>query len=503
MEPLFLNGQIITLPEFLEVVDLHRPVFLGDDPENRQRIALSLAIVSERAASGEPLYGVTTGVGDSVDQSIFGQNVHQMPRMLARMHGCGLGDEFSPRECRAILFARLIPLARGYSGIRPEVLDRMCIWLNQDTVPRIPQEGSVGASGDLTPLSYIAACLMGEREMWKDGQRVPSRDVWAETDETPFLLGPKETLGIMNGTSAMTGWSCLHLDQAEYLATLACRLTGLGVLALHGNPDHYDERLMELKPHPGQTRAAAEIRTLLPEASSEGTRLQDPYSFRCTPQIIGVFYDALPWMKSQLETELNGVNDNPVLDGPRNEIYHGGHFYGGHMAFLNDSLKNLLANIADLLDRQMAVLVDANRNRGLPANLSGSDEPIYHGLKALQVAQSSYAADAQKLCMPASVFSRSTECHNQDKVSMGLHAARDAAQSLRLLAQVTACQIVCVQQGIGLRKRQQGSEFQSSASAEALIATLSKTSPFFEEDRELEATLRELIQQIETQELRI
>ncbi len=503
MTPLILDASFVSLESCLEVVVEGRPVQLSRDPDCRSRLEGSLRMVEEMAASGRSLYGVTTGVGDSVDQRVQGEDVSEMPRMLARMHGCGMGEEFSPLQCRAILFSRLLSLARGYSGLRIAVLETMCDWLNADTVPRIPQEGSVGASGDLTPLSYIAACLMGEREMWREGQRVPSSEIWEAAGKEPFALGPKETLGIMNGTSAMSGVSLLTLAHSEYLAHLTCILSGWAVLGLLGNPAHYEAQLMELKAHPGQAEAAAWIRRVLPGTEAAG-RLQDPYSFRCSPQVIGVLLDQLPWMRQQLETELNGVNDNPVLDAERQRVYHGGHFYGGHMSFLNDSLKTLLANLADLLDRQMAVLLDPKRNQGLPANLSGSPRPIYHGLKALQVAQSSFTAELLKLCMPASVFSRSTECHNQDKVSMGTHSARDAMRAVELLAQVCAVQLVTVHQAFELRVRQ--GELDPATlppEAQAFREQISELCPFIEEDLALEDTLRSLQAKLLNAELKL
>jgi histidine ammonia-lyase len=282
------------------------------------------------------------------------------------------------------------------------------------------------------------------------------------------------------------------------------------LVALRGNKEHFVEELFALKPHPGQIQAAALIRKDLScrdQSILKPTRVQERYSFRCAPHVIGVLYDALPWMKCHIEVELNSVNDNPIIDADNESIYHGGHFYGGHIAFAMDSLKNLLANQADLLDRQMAILINEKSNNGLKANLSGATGPYAkanHGLKAVQIAVSSFSAEAQKLTMPASVFSRSTECHNQDKVSMGTHSARDCSRVAEILEQVSACVLYAATQGIYLRV--QAGEFTLdgiSPSLKGLVEQVHSCIPPLESDRELESGLRNLMHMISTQSLNL
>ncbi len=218
--------------------------------------------------------------------------------------------------------------------------------------------------------------------------------------------------------------------------------------------------------------------------------MQDRYSIRCAPHVVGVLEDMLPVFRTTIETEINSANDNPLFDPESGEVLHGGHFYGGHVAFAMDSLKNLVANLADLMDRQLALLVDTRFNNGLPANLSGATgarAAINHGLKAVQIAVSAWTAEALKLTMPASVFSRSTECHNQDKVSMGSIAARDALRVLELTEQVAAAHVIACSQA--LRLRQMAGEI-SSAMMGAEIAELMARAPFIEEDAPLDANSR-------------
>jgi len=294
----------------------------------------------------------------------------------------------------------------------------------------------------------------------------------------------------------MTGLACLALERAQALSHLSAKLTALASAATGGNPHHFDERLFQAKPHRGQQRAAGWIRAALEGSEKGESRLQDRYSIRCAPHVIGVVEDALPWLRSLVENELNSANDNPLIDPETGRIMHGGHFYGGHVALAMDTLKNVVANLADLMDRQIALLVDTRFNHGLPANLSGatgSRAAISHGLKALQIGASAWTAEALKLTMPASVFSRSTECHNQDKVSLGTIAARDALRVLELTEQVAAAHVITTRQAVFLKARSGAKlpaplvAFADSLGVEPLL-----------EDRALEPELRALLTRIRT-----
>ncbi len=270
--------------------------------------------------------------------------------------------------------------------------------------------------------------------------------------------------------------------------------------ALDGNAHHFDATLFSVKPHPGQQSVAAWLRADLSheETPRNGKRLQDRYSLRCAPHVIGVLADALPWLRDSIENELNSANDNPIIDPDGERVLHGGHFYGGHIAFAMDSMKNAVANLADLMDRQMALMVDSRYNNGLPSNLSGMQGPraaINHGLKALQISASAWTAEALKQTMPASVFSRSTECHNQDKVSMGTIAARDCLRVLELTEQVAAALLITVMQGSLLRQRVNPAAA-PQASLQAMIEALATDVRMIEEDRRLEPDLRVLLERI-------
>lgn len=451
------------------------------------------------------IYGVTTGYGDSVTVNVPLSLVPELPLHLTRFHGCGLGEMFSSFEGRAILATRLTSLSQGYSGVSWPLLELLKAFLQHDIVPVIPQEGSVGASGDLTPLSYVAGALVGERDVYYQGEIHNSLEVMNRLGLNPIVLRPKEGLAIMNGTAVMTAIACLAFDRSQYLAKLSARITALASLALKGNSHHFDEILFSVKPHVGQQQIATWIRNDLNHVDHprNADRLQDRYSIRCAPHVIGVLQDSLPWFRQMIENELNSANDNPIIDGPGEHVLHGGHFYGGHIAMVMDSMKPAVANLADLADRQIASLVDTRYNNGLPSNLSmseGERRYINHGFKAVQIGASAYTAEALKHTMPASVFSRSTECHNQDKVSMGTIAARDAMRVLQLTEQVLASTLLAAVQGVRIRIA--NNELEHDTLPAPVMAMYDDICQFFEpllDDRPLDKLLRFTVDAIQTQ----
>jgi histidine ammonia-lyase len=353
------------------------------------------------------IYGVTTGYGDSCVREVEEDFHDQLPLHLVRFHGCGLGNYFSPEITRAILSVRLRSLSNGFSGVRYELLEGLEMLLKNDILPLIPEEGSVGASGDLTPLSYIARALIGEEKVLYQDKIYESAELFKKLKIKKLTLKPKEGLALMNGTSVMTAIACIAYKRAQYLAKLNSKITAMTSLSLQGNAFHFDELLFSVKPHIGQNQVAAWIRQDLANSEKlnlQSSRLQDRYSVRCAPHVIGVLVDMLPTLRNFIETEINSTNDNPVIRAEEQKILHGGHFYGGHIAFAMDCLKNLVANLADLMDRQMALLVDEKYNNGLPANLSGAnskEKSLNHGLKAVQIGVSAWTAEALKNTMPA------------------------------------------------------------------------------------------------------
>jgi histidine ammonia-lyase len=475
----------VTVEDLLAVASGERPAVLWSDPKYRERLEASCRAIERQLERGLPVYGVTTGVGASVGNAVPERHRPDVAINLSRALGVGTGRILDERQAAAVVAARLVSLASGHSGMRALVLERLCELLGARLLPRIPEEGSVGASGDLAPLSYLAAVLAGEREVTLRGRELSAAQAHAELGLAPLELLPKETLSLVNGTSVMTALGCLAHADARRLARLACAITALASEAIRGNPAHFDPRIGAWKPHAGQIQAAAWIAADLEYDAARPlpapARLQDRYSIRCAPHVIGVLLDAGELARGVLEVELNGANDNPLVDPDTGDVLHGGNFYGGHVCFALDALKAAVASVADMLDRQLALLCSPDATDGLPANLvavEGSERAAHNGFKAMQLAASALTAEAQKLTMPASAFSRSTESHNQDKVSLGTIAARDAGRAIELAETVAAIMLLAACQALDLR-----AEGPTRTRGRALVAAVRKHVPLLREDR--------------------
>ena len=504
-EKLEIGRNRLTIENVTAAAKKRIEVQLCDSAEFESHIKAGAVFLDQALEKHGGIYGVTTGYGDSCSEQVSPEHYRDLPVNLTRFHGCGMGDYFDSETVRALMIVRLNTLAQGFSGVSMELLRCIDFFIQHDILPLVPQEGSVGASGDLTPLSYLAGALIGERQVMYQDKIRPSADVLAELGRRPYQFRPKEAIAIMNGTAVMNAVAALAFSQAGYLADLACRITAMNSIALKGNAYHFNRRLFELKPHPGQALAAQKILASLP-VEKHGSldapaRIQDNYSIRCAPHVIGLFYDTSETLRNFIETEMNSANDNPLVDPETQSVYHGGHFYGGHICFAMDSLKNIIANMADLMDRQLALLVDTKFNRGLPSNLTGNKNNLAcnHGFKAVQIAASAWTAEALKTSMPMSVFSRSTECHNQDKVSMGTIAARDCVRINKLTSQVMAASLLAAFQAIDLRLKK--GEL-TSPELGLTEKTWHEVAGFFkplEDDRPLEEDLRRTLTLIEEQ----
>lgn len=422
----------------------------------REQSQRGFEAIEERLRSGVATYGVNTGFGHAATRTVSSEDAERLAQGLIRYHGCGTGELFAEDEAAAVVVARLVSLARGYSGVRATVLDGLAALLNRRLIPCIPQEGSVGASGDLTPLSYVAAVLQGERRVYHRGQPVSATDAFKAEGIVPLRLQPKESLAIMNGTSVMGGVLALTWRRAQRVSRLSSVVTAMACESMAGVSEHFAAQIFELKPHRGTRRVAGWIRAGLTGADHTPARLQDRYCLRCAPHVIGVLEDTLSYSREWIEIEINGVNDNPVVDPSSNTVHHGGNFYGGHLCAAADSIKAAMASVAELLERQLVALCDEGANGGMPASLLPGDAPFAHGFKAMQITASALVAEALKLSMPASAFSRSTENHNQDKVSMGIIAVRDAQRIAELSERVLAISLCALAQAAELANRRRG-----------------------------------------------
>ncbi|MEV6328802.1 aromatic amino acid ammonia-lyase [Streptomyces sp. NPDC051909] len=498
------------------------PASLSEGARTRMRdtVDLKYALLEQEI----PIYGVTTGFGDSCSRQISPRKAHELQRNLVLYHLNGTGPAAAPEVARATMLIRANALSRGPSAIRPEVVDRLLDLLGRDVLPLIPERGSLGASGDLVPLCYLAATLIGEGEVLHRRTVRPVLDALADEGLSPVELEPKEGIALINGTSFTAAYAVLAAWDARELAVVAELATAMTLEALRGNASAMHSFVHENKPHPGQVDSARAVRALL-EGSKLATSfeeillrremlagrgfvqlnepVQEKYSVRCAPQIIGIVHDTLEWVERWLRVEVNSSSDNPLFDAEDGGLHLGGNFYAGHVGHAMDGLKVTVAGLADLLDRQLALVVDEKFNNELPPNLIVARDPddpeagLHHGFKGMQIAASAITAEALKQANPASVFSRSTEAHNQDKVSMGTIAARDARTINGLVREVAAIHLIALAQAIELR----GTEL-SSPAIRSVHALIREHSPFVHRDRRLDHDISAVIGLIESGALR-
>ena len=456
-----IDGSNVSFDDIIAVARYGEPVQISKAGKFVKMMEKTQKMLMESMHKGVPVYGVTTGYGKSCGKRMPLDIALKNGVNIFRFHGCGTGEPIGIEETRAAMLCRIICLARGYSGVSVAMLQHLADFLNHGITPIVPCEGSVGASGDLTPMSYIGSCLMGEREVFYSGEIMPAAKALKKTGLKPYRYLPKEPLAMVNGTTTMTGIAALAVERAWRILSAAVYATSLSIHALKGNAQHYHPVISEAKPFPGQAFVAAQILQLLQTKISARKleddaleTLQDPYSLRCAPQVIGVLYDGLNWIKKWVEIEANSSNDNPIFDPRTGQVLMGGNFYGGHIAFAMDGLKAALASVADMCDRQIMLLVNPNLSRGLPGDLVRTSDKkmgLHHGFKAMSISASALTAEALKATMPASSFSRSTESHNQDKVSMGTIAARDAERICTLTERVIAIHLLAAAQACDIR----------------------------------------------------
>jgi histidine ammonia-lyase/phenylalanine ammonia-lyase len=419
-----------------------------------------------------PLYGVTTGFGDSCMRTLKPDDMNVLQKHLVAYLTCGTGSLLSVEACRATLLARLKSLSRGYSGVRRELIDRMKMYLDNDWIPVIPAEGSLGASGDLVPLAYVAQCLQGEGLVYHEGQQKPIAELLKQNGVEPFHFHAKEGLAIVNGTSTMLGLAAVNIHMANYLLHLSTIASAWAAMAIEGRVEAFGPLVNgQAGQHSGQNEMARQITQLLKDENYQAVRMQDisiknneltqpvqdRYSVRCAPQILGPVFETMQTAQRWVEDELNTTSDNPLIT-PEGDLANGGNFYGGYLAHSMDYLKICLAHMADMADRQLILIMDEKSNRGLPPNLANwpgivDDEKfLHHGLKGLHQSASAITSEICALAIPNGIFSRSAECHNQDKVSLGTSAANQCTQVIQKAYNLFTLQMICLAQALDLKK---------------------------------------------------
>ena len=466
---MLINNRVISYENFLHDSSIR----LDDSQEFIDFINAGHDFLIENIKLGRPIYGVTTGYGEAGQNYAAFEEAQELQKNLFSFHGCGVGNYLSPEVTRIMVTVRMISLSKGKSGISYDLLKRFEMLLQRKIYPLIPSQGSVGASGDLTPLSYIAAVIAGEREAYYEGEIRDTAELYKELGIEPYVFKPKEALGIMNGTAAMSAIAIDAIQKFEtILATTESFVSSIFELLLCDTTP-LEPFVHESKPFEGQKTTAANILAkcvgskLTHEAFGRyenfhleaEQNIQDRYSIRCAPQVLGIVHDNLAIAKRWIETEINGVNDNPLIDHIGKKIYTSGNFYGGYVCHAMDTMRICVGNVADLIDKEFGLLVDHKFNKGLGESLKINKKSTHHGFKAMQITLSSLTADVIMNTVPASLNSRPTESFNQDKVSMGTTAALHFSKQLPDLTNMLSIAIIGMAQAVDLRGRELCSEF--------------------------------------------
>lgn len=453
---LTLDGRTLRLEEVERVAtDLSAEVSLA--PEAADRMRASRDFIEERVSSGEPVYGVTTGFGRLADVMIEPGQRAALQRNLVRSHASGMGSPLDRHSVRALMLLRANALACGHSGCRVAVVDGLIKLLNAGIHPRVPEFGSVGASGDLAPLAHVALSLIGEGRAEQDGAEADAADLLARAGIEPLDLGSKEGLALINGTQATTGIGILALLAAERTLETAEVAAAMSLEALLGTPEAFRVEIQDARPHAAQAVSASRQRGILAdseirESHREGDpRVQDAYALRCIPQVHGAARHAFSYVRGVLEVEANSATDNPLVFPRAGVIVSGGNFHAQIVSQALDLLAIAVADLAAISERRIERLLNPDLSMGLPAFLCASPG-LESGFMIAQVTAVDLLSELRILSHPASVDSVTTSANQEDHVSMGLAAARKARRAVGCLERVVATELMCAAEGIEYRR---------------------------------------------------
>lgn len=477
--PIILSPGAVTLAQWRAI---HAGTALTLDPAAAEAVARSAQTVDAIVARGEPVYGINTGFGKLASVRIERDDLEALQRNIVLSHAAGVGEPMPAAVVRLMMALKLASLAQGASGIRPQTLALLEAMLQRDVIPVIPAQGSVGASGDLAPLSHLATVMIGVGEAFVGGQRMPAVEALQHAGLQPIVLGAKEGLALLNGTQFSTAHALAGLFAIENVFQAALVTGAMSVEAAKGSDTPFDPRIHALRRHRGQIDSAAALRELMRGSAirashlSGDARVQDPYCLRCQPQVMGAALDVMRQAATTLADEANGVSDNPLVFTDTGEALSGGNFHAEPVAFAADMLAMAVCEIGSISERRTAMLVDPALS-GLPAFLTPKPG-LNSGFMIPQVTAAALVSENKQRAYPASVDSIPTSANQEDHVSMAAHGAR------RLLAMAeNAANVV----GIELLAAAQGCDFhaplRSSAALEAARATLRAQVPTLQDDR--------------------
>ncbi len=479
MQTVTLTPGALTLPQVRAIARGESGVRL--DAACRVAVNAGAAAVERIAAAGAPAYGINTGFGRLAQQQIAADQLETLQRNLVLSHAVGVGTPLPLPVVRLVLALKIASLARGYSGVRYRLIDALLALLAADVLPLVPSKGSVGASGDLAPLAHVSAVLLGIGDVFIAGRRAPAAEGLRAASLTPMRFAAKEGLALLNGTQVSTALALWNLFAIEELLQTAVVAGSLAVDAAAGSVIPFDDRIHALRGHPGQSAVAAAHRALLADSPINAShrdcdKVQDPYSLRCQPQVMGACLDQIEHAAQWLLREANGVSDNPLVFPGSDEVLSGGNFHAEPVALASDNLALAVAEIGALSERRIALLIDATLS-GLPPFLV-RDGGVNSGFMIAHVTAASLASENKSLAHPASVDSLPTSANQEDHVSMATFAARRLGDMAENTATIVAIELLAAAQGVDLR-----APLQTSAPLRDVMRTLRAAVPFYEIDR--------------------
>ncbi len=474
-----LNPGQLTLSHLREIY--YRPINLQIDPAEWEQVDKSAECVQQILDQGRVVYGINTGFGLLANTRIKQEDLNTLQKSLVLSHAAGIGQFMDEAVVRILMVLKINSLARGFSGVRRQVIESLIALLKHEIYPCIPEKGSVGASGDLAPLAHMSAVLLGEGEAIHKGKRIPANEALTIANIEPLTLGPKEGLALLNGTQASTAFALRGLFEAEALLDAGVVIGALSVEAAKGSRKPFDSRIHAVRGHKAQSDIAEAYRQLL-DSSEIGAshqnceKVQDPYSLRCQPQVMGACLQQIRYASETLLTEANAVSDNPLVFADDNTILSGGNFHAEPVAMAADNLALAIAEIGSLSERRMALLIDSQLS-GLPPFLVDNGG-VNSGFMIAQVTSAALASENKSLAHPASVDSLPTSANQEDHVSMATFAARRLEDMAENTSGILAVEYLAACQGLDFRE-----PLKSSEALEKAKSTLREVVPFYDKDR--------------------
>jgi len=473
----YISSEVLNLETLHDIISQHKSISLSEEAKvNIQKCRDYLD--KKMAAEDVPIYGINTGFGSLCNVKISKENLSQLQENLVKSHACGTGDEVPPEIVKLMLLLKIQSLSYGYSGIQLQTVERLIEFYNNDVLPVIYTQGSLGASGDLAPLAHLSLPLLGEGEVYFEGSKKHASEVMKKFNWNPIILQSKEGLALLNGTQFMSAYGSFIILKAMKYSYLADVIATVSLEGFDGRIEPFNELIHYIRPHKGQIVTAKRITELLEDSeiiSQKKQHVQDPYSFRCIPQVHGASKDTIDYVKKVFRTEINSVTDNPNIFVGEDEIISGGNFHGQALALALDFLAIALSELGSISERRTHQLISGVR--GLPAFLI--DNPgLNSGFMIPQYTAASIASQNKQLCTPASVDSIVSSNGQEDHVSMGANAATKCLKVMENLERILAIELMNASQAIEFRRPLQSSHF-----IEMFLKSYREEVPFVKEDR--------------------